>query len=117
VDFPGSSWTFREVCVAYGKSRYHQPVCCLGIDIGPLQYRVYGDNIYAFMDGIVSRVATSADNANKGYTVRIQHQNPLSNRYKKIDPVYAHDEQAACFCGTTHFCRHAAQLHRKIVEM
>jgi len=92
-------WTFQEVAGPSGKyvwpTESHTITNAygnghLGIDIGPLQNRVRGDEIYAFMDGYVSRVATPADNANEGYTVRIHHKNPLSNGYAKIRTQYMH---------------------------
>lgn len=93
-------WTFEEVASPSGKyvwpteshtiTNQYAAGSHLGIDIGPLQDRVRGDEIYAFMDGTVSRVATPVDNANEGYTVRIHHKNPLSNGYERIRTQYMH---------------------------
>ena len=40
-----------------------------GIDIAPLEERVPGDKIFAFMDGVVSAVVTPATNPAEGYSV------------------------------------------------
>ena len=61
-----------------------------GMDIAPLTPRVPGDDIYAFMDGVVSAVVNPTTNPNEGYSVRIHHVNPINNGYENIRTQYMH---------------------------
>ena len=61
-----------------------------GIDIAPLTPRVPGDEIYAFMDGVVSAVVNPTTNPKEGYSVRIHHVNPINNGYENIRTQYMH---------------------------